>query len=83
MGDRFYYALDYNEYVTYHVGVFYSVKPNGTLKQDIFYDRILIGSIWVDDITKEEFCSHLTDTLEASIEYANKYARDEGYAEIK
>lgn len=53
----YYYCKDTGKYVK-EDGFFYSIE-NGELVQNDYYDAILIGDIWVDEITEEEFNKHL------------------------
>lgn len=55
---RYYYCDDYDKYVKCEGGVFYCIE-NGKEIQNDFYDKILIGGIFYDDITKEEYEAQL------------------------
>lgn len=58
MSKRYYYCPDYKEYVMLQDGNFSSIK-NGEIVDDNFYKPILIGEIWADEITEEEFNEQL------------------------
>lgn len=53
----YYYCEDTGEYIKEDV-FFYSIQ-NGKLVKDDYYTPILIGDIWVTEITEEEFNKHL------------------------
>lgn len=55
---EYYYCEDYNSYVKNDNGIFYSIKNGKEILND-FYDKILIGGIFYDDITKEEYEAQL------------------------
>ncbi len=56
---QYFYCPDYKKYVKCDKGVFYSLEKNGKIKKNDFYLDILIGDIWVEDITEEEFNAQL------------------------
>ena len=56
---QYFYCPDYKKYVKCHMGIFYSID-NGKEKQNDFYDKIFIGSIYTLDITKEEYYAQLS-----------------------
>lgn len=58
METHYWYCPDYRSYVKYERGAFYVIR-DGKLVRDDFYDRILIGEIYTDEITEEEFSAHL------------------------
>lgn len=73
MENRFYYCPDQGRYVIWASdGGFYSVRPDGTLKFDRYFDKILIGKIFTIDITKEEFCAQLSESLAVSLASAQE-----------
>lgn len=56
---RYYYCPDYKRYVKCEGGIFYVVNNDGNEEIDRFYDKILIGDIFTDDISKEEYYAQL------------------------
>ncbi|MGP1598370.1 hypothetical protein [Peptoanaerobacter stomatis] len=55
---QYFYCPDYKKYVKCHKGIFYNIK-DGVEMQNDFYDKILIGDIYTEDITKEEYYKHM------------------------
>lgn len=56
--NEYYYCPDYDKYVKRERGMYYAIK-NGKEEFNDFYSRISIGSIYIEDITKEEYESQL------------------------
>lgn len=55
---EYYYCEDYNKYVKREGGMFYCIKDGKEVFND-FFSKILIGGIFYDDITKEEYEAQL------------------------
>lgn len=56
--DQYFYCPDYDKYVHYHKGMFYSITKGVEVFND-FYSQILIGDIYTEDITQEEYNAKL------------------------
>lgn len=56
--DQYFYCPDYKKYVHCKDGMFYCVK-NGKEVYNDFYSKILIGSIYTEDIPEEEYSAQL------------------------
>lgn len=59
---QYFYCPDYNKYVKCEGGIFYSIK-NGVEIQNDFYDKILLGSIYTEDISEEEYYAHVDKSV--------------------
>lgn len=55
---EYYYCEDTDKYIVYDDG-FYSLEENGDLKLNRYYDGILIGDVWAERISEEEFYAQL------------------------
>ena len=55
---QYFYCPDYDKYVKCDRGIFYKIE-NGEIHQSDFYDKILIGDIYTEDITEDEFNAQL------------------------
>nr|DAK35273.1 MAG TPA: hypothetical protein [Caudoviricetes sp.]DAX74407.1 MAG TPA: hypothetical protein [Caudoviricetes sp.] len=51
---EYYFCPDYNKYVKREGGMFYCVE-NGKEVFNDFYSKILLGSIYTENITKEKY----------------------------
>lgn len=55
---QYFYCPDYKKFVKCHKGMFYCIN-NGKEVFNDFYSKILIGSIYTEDITEEEYNEQL------------------------
>lgn len=55
---EYYYCPDYKKYVKSEGGMFYCIKYGKEIFND-FYSKILIGDIYTEDITEEEYYAQL------------------------
>ncbi|KXB64591.1 hypothetical protein HMPREF3181_01447 [Parvimonas sp. KA00067] len=55
---QYFYCPDYKKYVKFEKGLFYCIENNKEI-QNSFYDKILIGSIYTKDITKEKYYAQI------------------------
>lgn len=51
---EYYFCPDYNKYVKREGGMFYCVEKGKEVFND-FYSKILLGSIYTENITKEKY----------------------------
>lgn len=58
---QFFYCPDYKAYVVCDKGMFYKIE-GGKLVFSDFYSKILIGDIYYEDITEEEFNAQLSES---------------------
>lgn len=56
---QYFYCPDYKKYVKCKDGLFYCIQKGKEIYND-FYDKILIGDIYTEDITKEEYYAQLS-----------------------
>lgn len=56
---KYYYATDYKKFVKREGGMYYCIN-NGVETFNDFYSKISIGSIWTEEITKEEYEGQLS-----------------------
>lgn len=55
---QYFYCPDYKKYVKCEKGIFYCIKDGKEIFND-FYSKILIGDIYTEDITKEDYYAQL------------------------
>ena len=55
----YYYCPDYKKYVKREGGMYYCIKDGKEVFND-FYSKIDLGSIYTEDITKEEYYAQLS-----------------------
>ncbi len=58
---EYYYCPDYDRYVMREGGIFYSIENGVVTERHRVFDKILIGDIYTEDISKEEFESHIRE----------------------
>ena len=58
MKTSYWFCPEQNSSVMYSDGVFYSIK-NGVSVEDRYYKKILIGEIYTEDISEEEYNAQL------------------------
>lgn len=56
---QFFYCPDYKKYVKCDKGLFYKIENKKLVYSD-FYSQILIGDIYTEDISEEEFNAQLS-----------------------
>lgn len=56
--NQYFYCPDYDRYVHCYKGMFYCVKNKKEVFND-FYSKILIGDIYTEDITEEEYYAQI------------------------
>lgn len=54
----YFYCPDYKKYVKCEKGIFYCIENGKEIIND-FYSKILIGSIYTEEITEEEYNAQL------------------------
>lgn len=55
---KYYYCPDFNKFVKYEDGEFFSIE-DGRLKSNTFYDKMFLGDIHAIEINEEEFNAQL------------------------
>lgn len=56
----YYFCPDYNSYVKREGGMYYCIREGVEVFEDL-YSKISIGSIYAEEITKEEYYMQLKD----------------------